>query len=140
MRLIFKYYRNFENSRRSHLVYLADYSGLFASCLCFIHCWMLPLLLIFLPGLIIHNEWVHPVLCSIAIMSTVPLIFKKTFRLQSGFFQFTLGFGNIMMLIILLAHDHLSFTGELVLNTMGGLSLVYVHYNNLRMKKESCNH
>jgi hypothetical protein len=99
---------------------------------------MFPLLLIFLPGLIIGNELVHPVLCSVAIISTMPIILKKGFRLQSGFFQFTLGYGNIIMLIILVAHDYLSFTSELLLNTMGGLALVYVHYHNLKMKKGSC--
>ncbi len=138
MKLLIRYLRNFEKSRKYSLVYLADYSGLFASCLCFLHCWILPLLLIFIPGLLTKNEMVHPVLCGIAMVSTAPLLFKKKFRLQNVFFQFALGLGNILMLLIFFAHDHLTFMGELILNSVGGVSLVYVHYNNLRKKKESC--
>lgn len=123
--------------RKSKLIYMADYSGLVASCLCFIHCWMLPLFLIFLPGLKNFNDWVHPVLCGIALLSSIPMLFKKTISQRRGFFQFALGFGNIIMLIILFTHDHLSFTHELLLNTIGGLSLAYVHYNSLSMKRKA---
>lgn len=131
MKYIHKYFR------KSNLIYLSDYSGLFASCLCFIHCWMLPLLLIFLPGLKGDNEWVHPVLCSIALLSTIPMVFKKTFSRQTVLFRFAVVFGNVIMLIILLKHSLLSFRLEMLLNTMGGLSLAFVHANNLRMKKKS---
>ncbi|MBC7937880.1 MAG: MerC domain-containing protein [Rhizobacter sp.] len=131
MKYINKYFR------KSNLIYLADCSGLFASCLCFIHCWMLPLLLIFIPGLKGDNEWVHPVLCIIALLSTIPMVFKKTFSRQTVLFQFAMVFGNVIMLIILLKHSHLSFRVEMLLNTMGGLSLAYVHYINLGSKKVS---
>ena len=129
MEYIYKYIRN------SNLIYWADYSGLFASCLCFVHCMALPLLLIFLPGLLTHDVWVHPVLCSIAIMCTAPVVLKETFSQQNGFFQFAVGSGTIIMLIILFAHDHLSLKIESLLNTIGGLCLVYAHYNNLGMKR-----
>ncbi|MBL0740612.1 MerC domain-containing protein [Chryseolinea lacunae] len=126
----------FEKPLSSTLVLLADFSGLFASGLCFIHCWALPLLLIFLPGLITHNELVHPVLCSLSMVSTAPMLFKKTFRQQSIFFRSALALGNLMMLIILLAHDSLPFVAEIVLNTVGGLCLIVVHYNSLRRSKK----
>ncbi|MBC7887325.1 MAG: MerC domain-containing protein [Ferruginibacter sp.] len=134
MKHIYKYFR------KSNLIYLADYSGLFASCLCFIHCWVLPFLIIFLPGLLLHDVWVHPVLCSVAILSTVPMVVNKSFRQQTGLFQFAIVFGNIIMLIILFSHDHLSFRVELLLNTIGGLSLGLVHYKTLKMKNGSNSH
>lgn len=132
MKLALKYLTNSENSRKSNLAYLADFSGLVASGLCFIHCWLLPLLLFILPGLLPYNEFVHPALCSAAILSTTPMLFKKQFRRQGHFLKFALALGNTMMLLILLTHDHLSFLSELVLNTIGGLSLIIVHYNNLK--------
>jgi hypothetical protein len=63
--------------------------------------------------------------------------FKKTFSRHGGFFQFALVVGNTIMLIIFLNHHHLSAEVDLLLNTIGGLSLAYVHLKNLRMKKES---
>jgi len=129
---------NFENSRKFNLAYLADFIGLLAAGLCFVHCWLLPVLLIFLPGLLAYNEWVHPALCSLAILSTMPVLYNKTFRHQSRFLQFALVLGNVMMLLILLTHDQLPFMGELVLNTIGGVSLIIVHYNNLRRWNLRC--
>ncbi len=131
MQYIHKYFR------RSRLIYLADCSGLLASSLCFIHCWMLPLLLIFLPGLQADHEWVHPVLCGIALLSTIPILLKKTFRTQAALFQFALVFGTIVMAILFLLHSHLSFRVEMMLNTIGGFSLAYVHLNNLGMKTKT---
>jgi hypothetical protein len=127
-----------DNSRKFNAGLVADYAGLLASGLCFIHCWMLPLLLIFVPGLMIDSELAHPVLCSIAIVSNAPLLFKKKTRLQSWIFQIALVAGNVMMILILFAHDHFTFAGELVLSSIGGLCLIYVHYNNLVLKKERC--
>lgn len=121
--------------RKSSLIYLADYSGLLASCLCFIHCWLLPLVLILLPGLIQYNGWIHPFLCSIALLSTLPMLLKKTFSRQSTFVQSAVVFGNIIMLIIIFKRNQLSVTVEVLLNTIGGLCLVYAHYSNLKKKK-----
>lgn len=131
----YKHPFSFEKSQHSTLVLLADISGLFASSLCFIHCWALPLFLIFLPGLMTHNELVHPVLCCMAMLSTAPLLFKKDFRLQSVWFRLAFILGNSMMLLILVLHDLLPFVGELTLNTLGGLCLLIVHFNSLRRNK-----
>jgi len=69
-----------------------------------------------------------------ALLSTIPIAFKKMFSRQSVFFQFALVLGNIIMLTVLFTHDHLSVTVEMLLNSIGGLSLAYVHFNNLKMK------
>lgn len=137
MKYDFKYLMRVGTTRKDNLVRLADLSGLFTSCLCFIHCLTLPLLLVFLPSLILYNKMIHPVLCCMAILSTLPMLFKKTVRQQSIFFQVALASGCFLMLVILFAHDHLSFAGELALNTTGGLSLAFAHYQNLKKEKTS---
>ena len=124
--------------QRLNIFRLVDYIGLVASSLCFVHCWLLPIFFIFVPGLMINNKWVHPLLCGTAIMSTIPLVVKKTFGQHSSIMKFSVVLGNILMLITLLLHEGLSFRVEVLLNTIGGLCLTYVHYRNIKMKKESC--
>jgi hypothetical protein len=130
---------HFRYASKTAATHIADFSGLLASCLCFIHCWALPVWLIFLPGFVQYNEMVHPVLCTIAMVSTAPLLFKKTFRMQSTIFKYALISGNTMMLIILFAHDHLFFTSEILINSIGGLCLVYVHCYNLKTRSQNEN-
>ncbi len=116
------------------LSYLADYAGILTSFICLIHCWIMPLLLIFIPGLLLHNEFIHPVLCSIAMLSTVPIVADKTFKQQSVFYKSVLIIGNFIMLSIILLHDHLHFIEDLMLNTVGGSCLAYLHYMRIRKK------
>ncbi len=116
------------------LINLADYTGIITSLICIVHCWIMPLVLVALPGLLIQNELIHPVLCSVAILSTLPLIFNKAFKLQSILFKVVLIVGNCMMLLILLAHDHLNFIQDLMLNTVGGVSLAYLHLVSIKWK------
>ena len=117
-----------------------DYTGIIASFLCFIHCWTLPLLLMVLPGLMTHNEWVHPVLGGIAIFSTIPLLLNKSYKNHGKSFLLALGMGNFMLFIILFGHDYLNFVNEILISSTGGLSLIYVHFKNLRVKHTNCKH
>lgn len=134
MKRIFNYLVFLKIFQIPRFTYLADISGVFVSGLCFIHCWVFPVLASFLPGLIAGDEMVHPVFCSVAILSTMPILITKKFRNQGVLYQFAAVLGAVIMMVVLLAHDRLSFRGELLLNTMGGLSLVYVHCNNLNRK------
>lgn len=124
-----------EGIHKSIFFSISDFTGIIASTLCFIHCWTLPALLIFLPGLMVHIEWVHPVLGSIAILSTIPLLVKKSYKNQSKSFLIALITGNLMLLIILLGHEHLHFANEILISTLGGLLLVFVHFKNLRLSQ-----
>ena len=117
-----------------------DYTGIIASFLCFIHCWTLPLLLIVLPGLMTHNEWVNPVLDSIAIFSTIPILLNKSYKNHDKGFLFALIVGNLMLFILLFGHDHLNLVNEILISSTGGISLIYVHFKNLRFKHTNCKH
>ncbi len=119
---------------KHHLSRLADYSGLTVSFLCFVHCWSMPLLLLFMPALLADHELVHPVLCSAAIISTLPMVLSGKIRYQTVFFKFALVLGNVIMLVILLAHAYFPPLMEVLLNTAGGGCLMYVHY--VRIKGE----
>lgn len=113
----------------------SDYTGIAASVLCFVHCWALPVVILFLPGVMAHNELVHPFLGGAAVLSTLPLFRKKSLGRLNKQVLMAMIFGNLMLLAMLLSHDHLNFISEMILSTAGGSLLVFVHYRHLRSGK-----
>ncbi|MGK7394199.1 MAG: MerC domain-containing protein [Candidatus Cyclobacteriaceae bacterium M3_2C_046] len=120
---------------KNALSHWTDYTGIAASVLCFVHCWALPVIILFLPGVMIHNELVHPVLGGVAVLSTFPLFWKKSLKNLEKPIIAAMIMGNLLLLTLLLSHDHLSFTNELLLSTAGGSLLVFVHYRHLNVRK-----
>ena len=110
-----------------------DWMGMITSGICLVHCWALPLLLVALPGLSMHERLIHPLLGSFAILSTILFIKNNHHRYSGRHVMAALITGNLLILFtILLAPSTLSHTTETGLNTAGGMFLVFAHYKSFR--------
>ena len=122
--------------KKSALSHWSDYAGIAASVVCFVHCWALPAIVVLLPGLMTHNELAHPIFGGAAILSTIPLFFKHSFKNLNKWVFWLMLLGNLILLAMLLSHDHLNLISEVLLSTVGGSILIFVHYRHIRTLKK----
>lgn len=115
-----------------------DVIGLIVSGLCLVHCWIMPVLLLILPGFIYMETLMHPLLGGLALLSSIIIIaIQKTKLMIWG----SLILSNALILTpLFFAHDCILHALERTFNTAGSVLLIFTHYYNVRQcQKTHCN-
>lgn len=117
---------------------LVDWLGLIVSGLCFVHCWIMPVMLLFLPGLIHAEALVHPILGASALLSSA---FILTCHKPGRMLRNIVIFSNVLILVpLFFEHGWSLHVLERTFNTTGSVLLMFVHYFNLKQcRNAKCN-
>ena len=120
----------------------ADRLSIGLSCLCIVHCLLLPVAFVAFPmlaSLAVADEMFHQVL----VMFVLPFSLVALFMGYRRHHQTKiLGWGIlgliVLVMALLLGHDLLGEYGEVLLTVMGSLLIAYSHIRNFVVSKQLC--
>ena len=130
------------SSKVEHL----DYTAIFLSVLCAIHCTVLPLIIPLMPflGGIFANEWFHIGVLAL-IAPTAGLTFFRCYKLHHDKTVLYLGALAFSLLLTGILVDHYSCLLEKIFSVSGSLVAILAHIKNIRHcrclnQKSLCKH